>query len=88
MLPPFIQVSDLKWISIWCREFSKSFGEFIIKNKSSFHPQDSYSEPLKSHSESHAQHHELPKSHNSPDDSYQDPPKSHSDSQNELHKVL
>ena len=31
MLPPNIQVSDLKWISIWCREFSISFGEFIIK---------------------------------------------------------
>ena len=31
MLPPNIQVSDLKWISIWCREFSKSFGDFIIK---------------------------------------------------------
>jgi len=31
-LPPYIQVSDLKWISIWCKEFSKSFGDVIIGN--------------------------------------------------------
>merc|ERR1712080_705361 len=31
-LPPHVQVSDLKWISIWCKEFSISYGDFIIEN--------------------------------------------------------
>jgi len=31
-LPPNVKVSDLKWISIWCKEFSKSFGDVILEN--------------------------------------------------------
>ena len=30
-LPTGIEVSDLKWISVWCKSFEKVFGEFIIE---------------------------------------------------------
>ena len=29
-LPDDIEVKDLKWISIWCRRFEISFGDFIF----------------------------------------------------------
>ena len=31
-LPNDVKVSDLKWISVWCREFSVNFGDFIIED--------------------------------------------------------
>ena len=29
-LPPNISVSELKWISVWCRQFSINFGDFVF----------------------------------------------------------
>ena len=29
-----IEVKDLKWISIWCREFEVSFGDFVFTDHS------------------------------------------------------
>jgi len=29
-LPAHIKVSDLKWISVWCRKFSVDFGNLIF----------------------------------------------------------
>ena len=31
-LPGDIKVSDLKWISVWCREYEVNFGDIIIKD--------------------------------------------------------
>jgi len=31
-LPDNVKVSDLKWFSVWCREYSVNFGDFIIEN--------------------------------------------------------
>ena len=33
-LPDDIEVKDLKWISIWCRKFEVSFGDFIFTDQS------------------------------------------------------
>ena len=30
-LPGDIKVSDLKWISVWCREYEVNFGDFIFE---------------------------------------------------------
>ena len=34
-LPENVQVGDLKWISVWCRQFAINFGDFIIGGTSS-----------------------------------------------------
>ena len=31
-LPNDLKVSDLKWISVWCREYEENFGDFIFEN--------------------------------------------------------
>ena len=31
-LPTQIKVSNLKWISVWCRQFEINFGDFVIAN--------------------------------------------------------
>ena len=31
-LPTGIEVSDLKWISVWCKTFNVVLGEFILEN--------------------------------------------------------
>ena len=31
-LPEGIKVKNLKWISIWCREFGQNFGYFIFQD--------------------------------------------------------
>ena len=31
-LPENVKVSDLKWFSVWCREYSVNFGDFNIKD--------------------------------------------------------
>ena len=33
-LPDNIEVKDLKWISIWCRQFEVSFGDFVFTDHS------------------------------------------------------
>ena len=33
-LPDNIEVKDLKWISIWCRKFEISFGDFVFTDHS------------------------------------------------------
>ncbi len=37
-LPPEVEVSDLKWISVWCRRFSVNFGDLLIDNVSTESP--------------------------------------------------
>eukprot|EP00091_Calanus_sinicus_P000313 TRINITY_DN10248_c0_g1_i1.p1 TRINITY_DN10248_c0_g1~~TRINITY_DN10248_c0_g1_i1.p1 ORF type:complete len:250 (-),score=55.75 TRINITY_DN10248_c0_g1_i1:196-945(-) len=32
-LPPHMKVSDLKWISVWCRKFSVDFGNLIFHSE-------------------------------------------------------
>ena len=31
-LPNNITVPDLKWISVWCRQFSINFGDFVFED--------------------------------------------------------
>ena len=31
-LPNDLKVSDLKWISVWCREYEENFGDFTFEN--------------------------------------------------------
>ena len=38
-LPPNISVSELKWISVWCRQFSINFGDFVFDEQTEEDPQ-------------------------------------------------
>lgn len=38
-LPQNITVSDLKWISVWCRQFSINFGDFVFDDDENEDPQ-------------------------------------------------
>ena len=31
-LPTQIKVSNLKWISVWCRQYEINFGDFVFEN--------------------------------------------------------
>ena len=30
-LPPSLEVSDIRWISVWCRRWDMSFGDLVLK---------------------------------------------------------
>ena len=32
-MPSGVQVKDLKWVSIWCRQYSVNFGELVIPDQ-------------------------------------------------------
>ncbi|XP_059096369.1 uncharacterized protein LOC131890931 isoform X2 [Tigriopus californicus] len=45
-LPEDLKVTDLKWISVWCRQFSVNFADAFFPEDLSFdHDGDSYAEP-------------------------------------------
>ena len=41
-LPDDIEVKDLKWISIWCRKFEVSFGDFVFTDHSDDENENEY----------------------------------------------
>eukprot|EP00092_Neocalanus_flemingeri_P049949 GFUD01057581.1.p1 GENE.GFUD01057581.1~~GFUD01057581.1.p1 ORF type:complete len:171 (+),score=37.76 GFUD01057581.1:30-515(+) len=31
-LPPGVQMKDLKWLSLWCRQYKSNFGQVVLNN--------------------------------------------------------
>ena len=40
-VPDDVKVTDLKWISLWCRQFEVNFGEAFFDKQSSESPESS-----------------------------------------------
>ena len=40
-VPDNVKVTDLKWISLWCRQFEVNFGEAFFDKQSSESPESS-----------------------------------------------
>ena len=45
-LPQNITVSDLKWISVWCRQFSINFGDFVFDEQDDPQPFETTTEQI------------------------------------------